>query len=487
MTDPQVGDLLGGKYEVEGILGRGGMGVVVAARHRELGQKVAIKCLLSQALAIRDVVERFAREARAAVQIQGEHVARVIDVGRFDDGTPYMVMEYLKGHDLSDELTRRGPLPVTDAVRYLLEASEAIAQAHALRIVHRDLKPANLFLAETPGRRPIIKVLDFGISKIVEPNADALTKTASVMGTPFYMSPEQLLSAKNVDERTDIWALGVILYELLSGRPPFVGESVPEIVAQILQNAPQPLRAVRPDVSPALEAVIARCMQSKAGDRYANVAGLASALSEHADAADRESAVAIARVLGHTPPPPVATAPDRTVITTPGASTSPSGHPAATASTAHNLAVSAPGAPSTSSRLPLVIGGVAVVAILGLGGVIAFRSSGAKASAGVTAPDTATAATIAATASAPPSPAPSAPPAALAPLPTIESATPGAANSAPTPGPAGPTNRGPRTTTPTPHPSTAPATPPPPTPTSGPKPAPTPETPRNPLDLQLKK
>src|SRR5579863_5458729 len=150
MTDPQVGTVLGGKYEVEGVLGRGGMGVVVAARHRDLGQRVAIKCLLPHALENRDVVERFAREARAAAQIQGEHVARVIDAGRFDDGTPYMVMEYLRGHDLADELAQRGPLPVLDAVRYLRGTSEAIAQAHAVRIVHRDLKPANLFLAETP-------------------------------------------------------------------------------------------------------------------------------------------------------------------------------------------------------------------------------------------------------------------------------------------------------------------------------------------------
>src|SRR5271165_3220466 len=216
------GDILAGKYRIEKVLGAGGMGVVVAARHLDLDQRVAIKCLLSHTRTVPEIVERFTREARAAAKIQGEHVARVIDVGRFDDGTPFMVMEHLRGNDLADELAKSGPLPVTDAVRYLLETCEALAQAHALRIVHRDLKPANLFLAAQPGRRAIIKVLDFGISKVIDPSGGALTKTASIMGTPYYMSPEQLLSSKSVDERSDIWALGIILYELLVGRPPFM-------------------------------------------------------------------------------------------------------------------------------------------------------------------------------------------------------------------------------------------------------------------------
>ena len=301
MTDPAIGTVLGGKYVVEGILGRGGMGVVVAARHRELDQRVAIKCLLPEALRIPDVVERFAREARAAVKIQGEHVARVIDVGRFEDGTPFMVMEHLQGHDLAVELANRGSVSVIEAVRYVLETCEALAQAHAMRIVHRDLKPSNLFLAETPGRRPIIKVLDFGISKVVDPGRDSLTKTASVMGTAYYMSPEQLLSSKNLDERSDIWSLGVILYELLIGRPPFEGDTAPEIIAKIVQNAPMAPRARRPDLPPGVEAVILRCMRNSANDRFANVAELAGALAPFGARGDRESASAIARVLGAPP------------------------------------------------------------------------------------------------------------------------------------------------------------------------------------------
>jgi hypothetical protein len=493
MTDPQVGELLGGKYEVEGILGRGGMGVVVAARHRELAQKVAIKCLLPHALAIRDVVERFAREARAAAQIHGEHVARVIDVGRFDDGTPYMVMEHLRGHDLADELQRRGALPVTEAVRYLLEASEAIAQAHALRIVHRDLKPANLYLAETPGRPPIIKVLDFGISKVVEPNADALTKTASVMGTPFYMSPEQLLSSKNVDERSDIWALGVILYELLAGRPPFVGESVPEIVAQILQNAPAPLRTYRPDVPPGLEAIIARCMQTKPEGRYANVALLSFALAEHAEPADRHSATAIARVLGAAPPASLAgtTDPGGHGSTHPGqtSATAQSSRPPAIG-TAHNLAVSAAGTPGTGSKWPYAVGALAVL-VVGGGAAYIHSAGGSRAAAAAT-PAVSAVSTIAAT------PAPvvaTQPTAALAPLPSVDpvpSAPPSATNRVASVGQVAlPAGRGPHGA-PSPAASTRPsavaaAQPPAPTPAPAPQPAPAPApAPRNPLDLQLK-
>src|SRR5258708_7242246 len=272
MADPVVGSVLGGKYVVEGILGQGGMGVVVAARHIELDQRVAVKCLLAHAQAVPEIVERFTREARAAAKIHGEHVAGVLDVGRFDDGTPFMVMEYLKGRDLADELAKVGPLPVSDSVRYMLETCEALVQAHALRIVHRDLKPANLFLAEQPGHRPIVKVLDFGISKVIDPSGSSLTKTASVMGTPHYMSPEQLLSSKSVDERSDIWALGIILYAFLASIPPFMAETAPEVVAHVLQNAPAPITAFRPDVPPGVADVIARCMRSQVAERFANVA-----------------------------------------------------------------------------------------------------------------------------------------------------------------------------------------------------------------------
>ena len=371
MTFPEVGSILGGKYLVEGILGHGGMGVVVAARNRDLDQRVAIKCLLSDMQSMPEVVERFTREARAAARIQGEHVARVIDVGRHDDGTPFMVMEYLQGHDLAAELQQRGPLPLRDAVRYVLETCEAVVQAHAHRIVHRDLKPANLFLAEQPGRRPIVKVLDFGISKVIESGASALTKTASVMGTPYYMSPEQLLSSKNVDERSDIWALGVILYELLVGQPPFVADTAPEVVALVLQNAPLAASARRPDLPSDLDAVIGRCLRTKVEERYANVAALAHALMPFAGEEDRESIVAIARVLGVAIPEGAVLDPPAQPL--PAASLRPASF--APAATAHNLSLSATrtnGLPRPRRGLAAIAGAIVAVGAA-VGGVALLR------------------------------------------------------------------------------------------------------------------
>ena len=295
---PEPGQTLAGKYLVEEVLGVGGMGVVVAAKHLQLDQKVAIKYLLPAALLNPEVVERFAREARAAAKIRGEHVARVIDVGQFDDGAPYMVMEHLEGHDLAKHLELYGPLPVEDAVRFLLETCEALAEAHSAKIVHRDLKPSNMFLSKQPDKSAIIKVLDFGISKTGDAPSASLTKTSALMGTAFYMSPEQLTNPKGVDHRSDIWSLGVILYELLAGRQPFMGESVPEIIGAILSNNPDGLRTLRADVPVGLEAVIVKCMQTKAADRYQSVAGLAAALGPFAHVRDRVSIDITARVLG---------------------------------------------------------------------------------------------------------------------------------------------------------------------------------------------
>jgi serine/threonine protein kinase len=234
-TEVVPGQLLAGKFRIERILGRGGMGVVVLATHIHLDEQVAIKFLLPEALKIPEAVRRFEREARAAVKIKSEHVARVTDVGVLETGSPYMVMEYLSGVDLSQYLLNKQTLPIDEAIDYVLQAIEAIAEAHSLGIVHRDLKPANLFRIIRPDGTPSIKVLDFGISKVGGADA-SMTQTSSMMGSPYYMSPEQMTSSKSVDARTDIWALGVILYELLSGHVPYEGDTVPEIVAQVLQS-----------------------------------------------------------------------------------------------------------------------------------------------------------------------------------------------------------------------------------------------------------
>jgi serine/threonine protein kinase len=281
------GTVLAGKYRVDQVLGVGGMGVVVAARHLDLDHKVAIKFLLPALLEDHEAVARFAREARAAVRITSEHVARVLDVGTLDNGAPYMVMEFLEGDDLSGWLRSRGRLPVEQAVEFVLQACVAIADAHSMGIVHRDLKPANLFCIRRNDGQFVIKVLDFGISKVTGGGhpSDAgmsVTRTSAVMGSPLYMSPEQVQSAKSVDARTDLWALGVILFELLTGDVPFPGDTFGEIAVKIAVRTPQALRAYRSDVPRGLEAVVARCLEKERDRRYADVAELAQALSPFA-------------------------------------------------------------------------------------------------------------------------------------------------------------------------------------------------------------
>ncbi|HEY6561597.1 MAG TPA: protein kinase [Polyangiaceae bacterium] len=281
----QTGDVLAGKYRVERVLGKGGMGFVVAAIHTQLDERVAVKFLMPELCQQEEPVARFLREARAAVRIRSEHVARVLDVGVLDDGAPYMVMEYLDGQDLSAELDRRMQLGVHEAVDYVLQACEAIAEAHARGIVHRDLKPANLFLSRRPDGSPLVKVLDFGISKAIVSDAEApasLTATQSLLGSPHYMSPEQVRKPKMVDARTDIWSLGVILYELLTGSLPFSAENAMSVLAAVVSDPTPRLRETRPDIPEGLEAIVMRCLSKEPAQRYADVAEFAEALAPFA-------------------------------------------------------------------------------------------------------------------------------------------------------------------------------------------------------------
>jgi eukaryotic-like serine/threonine-protein kinase len=302
--DVRVGQLIAGKYRVEKMLGRGGMGVVMAALHEQLNQRVALKFLTDDAYQQPEAVTRFLREARAAVQIQSEHVARVMDVGTLDSGAPYMVMEYLRGLDLKEVSTRRGPLPVSEAVDFLLQACDAVAEAHSLGIVHRDLKPSNLFLTERPDGTPMVKVLDFGISKALhgsrggDTSQHQMTASAAIMGSPQYMSPEQIRSSKNVDARADVWALGTILHELISGTPTYVADTVPGLLAMIVADSPPPLTASRPDAPAEIEAAIFRCLEKDRDRRFANVAELARSIERFASPESRPLVRRIARVLG---------------------------------------------------------------------------------------------------------------------------------------------------------------------------------------------
>jgi serine/threonine-protein kinase len=282
------------------------MGVVFAARHLELDELVAVKVMLPEIAANSETAARFFREARASVRIKSDYVVRVLDVARLPDGTPYMVMEYLDGVDLDTMLEQQGPISLATAARYIIEAADAIAAAHAIGIIHRDLKPQNLFLAHQGDETHRIKVLDFGISKISEPFAGldaSLTQTSVVMGSPLYMSPEQMQSAKTVDQRSDIWSLGCVLYELVTGQPPFNAPTVPELCAAVFtEPAPLPTR-LRPDLPRALNAVIARCLEKSPEHRYPTVGQFAKDLLAFAPEATGLVA-GINRRRSSMPPPP---------------------------------------------------------------------------------------------------------------------------------------------------------------------------------------
>jgi serine/threonine-protein kinase len=281
---PRPGDVLAGKYRVESTLGAGGMGVVVLVEHIELGQRMAIKLMTPGVNHEQQNVMRFLREARAAAGIQSEHVVRIFDVGTFESGAPYMVMELLRGEDLGQLLVTVGRLPIHEAVDYVLQACHAIAEAHAMGIVHRDLKPSNLFLSRRSDGTPLVKVLDFGISKAINPDKEGgafsanLTATSAVMGSPLYMSPEQVRNAKQVDARADIWSLGVILHELLTGAPAFNADTLPGICAAIIADEPPPLRTLRPDAPPELEGIVAKCLEKSVNGRFQSVRDLMAAL-----------------------------------------------------------------------------------------------------------------------------------------------------------------------------------------------------------------
>lgn len=274
-----VGDVVAGKYEVTGLLGSGGMGYVISARHTELGEMVALKFLRPEALAHAELVERFSREARAAAKIRSEHVANVFDVGTLEDGTPYIVMEHLAGKDLADYLHQEGPLPVQVAVEYVMQACEALAAAHAHGIIHRDIKPENLFLTQQAQGMHFVKVLDFGISKIALPRGKRdLVRTQMALGSPVYMSPEQIRRSDQVDARSDIWSIGCVLFELLTGVTAFDEPSLLELSAAILERDPVPLLTLRPDAPPELEQILLRCLHKNPEQRYQNVAELTMAL-----------------------------------------------------------------------------------------------------------------------------------------------------------------------------------------------------------------
>jgi eukaryotic-like serine/threonine-protein kinase len=406
MTPVQIGDVLAGKYRVDKILGVGGMGMVVAATHVELDQRVALKFMLPHAAASQQASERFLREARAVVRLRGEHVCRVLDVGRLDAGAPYIVMELLEGEDLSQLLERRAALPAGEAVDLLLQAMEGIAEAHVNGIVHRDLKPGNLFVTSDSDGSPLVKVLDFGISK--SSVAGAATRTGEMMGSPAYMAPEQMTSCKTVDARADVWALGVILYQVLTGALPFAGDTLPALCMSVIHEPAQPPLALRADVPAQVSAIVMRCLEKLPSARFADVGELASALAPFGSTDAATTARRVAKVLRRSAVTPVA-AP----ITAP--------HAVGVVSTLQGSAaqLTPPPAPAPAPRRSSLRAGTLAIAgsIAGIAGlvlVLALRSGGTEAApiapaAAVPAPPPAAPVAVAAPEPAP-APRPPAPP-----------------------------------------------------------------------------
>ncbi len=286
---------LGEKYIVERLLGEGGMGLVFLAHHRDLDQPVAIKVVRKELAAREDIVERMLREARTAARLRSEHVARVLDAGRVASGSPYIVLEYLDGCDLEVLLFKDGSVTGERAVDYILQACEGIAEAHSHGIVHRDLKPENLFLTTRADGTPIIKVLDFGISKSLDGPSN--TSPSMVVGSPDYMAPEQIRGEASCGVGADIWSLGTVLYELVTGERPFAAENIQRTYAKILHAEPlsPELRALVP---PPLAAAIMRCLRKDARDRFVSIADFAAAIAPHGGPGSFELAARVARVVG---------------------------------------------------------------------------------------------------------------------------------------------------------------------------------------------
>jgi eukaryotic-like serine/threonine-protein kinase len=298
---PDRGDLVHGRYLVTGELGRGGMGVVLAAHDEMLERDVALKVVLPKMTRSVEIVERFTNEARSLARLESRHVVRVLDFGAISAppasaGLPFMVLEMLRGEDLFSVASREGGLSPERVVSYMLQACAGLAVAHSLGIVHRDLKPENLFLAIEPDGGECLKVLDFGIARShFRPRP--LTRGQVGVGSPGYMSPEQVEGSEQVDARSDIWTLGVVMYELLSHCRAFSGETPQSLCLQILSAPIEPLANLRPDLPPALVYVVERCMKRDREERFQNVAELAEALAPLQEASPPSDAQRVRRML----------------------------------------------------------------------------------------------------------------------------------------------------------------------------------------------
>jgi len=390
-----AGQIVADKYRIDGIMGTGGMGVVVAATHVDLDQRVAIKFLREVSP---EALARFQREARLLVKLKSPHVARVFDVGALEDDTPYIVMEHLDGSDLSSVIGARGRLPYEEAIDYVLQASEAVAEAHAHGMVHRDLKPANLFLAKGPGTTTTVKVLDFGVSKILDDRISDeertrggdLTNEGVALGSPGYMSPEQMTSARSVDVRSDIFSLGALLYRLIAGQAPFKGNSVVTILAAMATQSLAPIRSIVPEVPEGLAQAIERCLAQERDQRFANVALFAHALLPFANRRGRVVIEQISSTLGVPVPEDILSATLMRPVSAPPAGFAPRAAPTPQSQTtggtgvpAQTLVMTAPVGgsgppPAASSAVRPITIGIALLTLGLLVGLATWRITRAR-------------------------------------------------------------------------------------------------------------
>lgn len=285
------------------LLGKGGMGSVWLADHTTLGTQVAIKFMALANLDDETLLQRFRTEAKAAAQIKHPHVAQVFDHGVTEDGIPYIVMEYLEGEDLKHAIRRSGPLPIAEVARIVTQAAKALGRAHSLGIVHRDIKPDNIFLCNIDGE-VFVKLLDFGVAKIDQGSTmDGATTTGSMMGTPLYMSPEQLLSARTVNFKSDLWSLAVVTYFALTGRVPFGGETIGSLSVSVHMGVFPAPSTLRPGLPPAVDAWFVRMLKKDPSERYDSAKEMADAFEQAANArASLPSAVGSAMPIGSVPP-----------------------------------------------------------------------------------------------------------------------------------------------------------------------------------------
>ena len=412
-----VGDVIGGRLRIDRILGVGGFGVVAAATHLELRQEVAIKMLKPEFTNDEEIVDRFLREARAVAALRTEHVCRVFDVARTDKGEPYIVMELLHGNDVA-QLLRKEPLSPPIAVDFVIQALLALSEAHPLGIVHRDLKPPNLFVMRRPDGTSLVKVLDFGIAKAVDELR--LTHSSNLLGSPQYMSPEQINTPREVDPRTDIWSIGVTLYHMLARRLPFPSAQLAELCVMITTHPPVPI-----DIDPGLAAVIFRCLEKDRAARFQSAAELAAALAPYAS-------------VRHASIPPGVTARPVSIAASGQTMASMSGPPSMPLPV-HKPPTAIVVAPQKSRAVLL---GVLAASVIGVGGLVGYLALSKT-----EAPPTVTASTTSTTPAPTPSPAPSPAP---SPTPAPPIPTPGSATTARKPSTTRPSTKPPPPTDPAP-------------------------------------